>query len=172
MSTTGSHQVKRKWERNDNSGITGQLSLLHGTVMSSCQERPKSANPQRRLRTATHKVTLPRRNSDSSQTQVPSQRINRMEIQPEEPEPQEETDPISTRLVNGRTALHPTASCDSMLMFECVQKASALRVLAKTWDRQRDVAAVTSEMTQSEASAAPAYRKSSPPPRKLRPLNR
>ena len=157
---------------NNNSGITGQLSLSHGAAMSSCQERPKSANPQRRLRTATQKGTLPRRNSDSSQPQVMTELINRLEIQLEEPEPQQETDPVSALFPTGKTTQHPLASCDSMLTFECVQKASALRVLAKTWDRQRDVAAVTSEGTPSEASLPSPLRKSSPPPRKLRPLNR
>ena len=132
--------------------------------MSSCQERPKSANPQRRLRTPGHKVTQQRRNSDSS---------NRMETQPEEPEPEEpEPEEETSAAISAPGGGRRATLLSNALTFECVQKASALRVLAKTWDRQRDVAAVASEQTPSEASPAPPHRRSSPPPRKLRPLNR
>ncbi len=88
----------------------------------------------------------------------------------------------------------PSTYYDSLLTFECIQKASALRVLAKTLDRQRNVAVTAAPPPSASAAAAasaslgvgvgvaPASAESAPqvlfrkmvppPPRKLQPIQR
>ena len=147
------------------------------------RERPKSANPNRRLRTATHKVTDPR---IVAQPETISDDLERLDIDREDYNqcpvsqisPSSSTDAVSeanrtTRRYSVAT-VRPAAAYDSLLTFECIQKASALRVLAKTLDRQRDVAATQTDPPASGngETAEMAYRKTTPPPRKLRPIQR
>lgn len=92
------------------------------------------------------------------------------------------TSSASTARPTTSSATRNQPSYDSLVAFECMQKASALRVLAKTLDRQRDVSmasgsnAGTNESVDIAASELlPGYRKtsnSSSVPRKLRPLGR
>lgn len=162
----------------------------HSTMASSELRRPKSANPNRRLRTATHKVTDPR-------------------VRPEQPSATPDVQPCSDEFSSYMTEHCPlsvwtnsdssllediddfqepigqrssgvpkqrrtpspisSSTYDSLMTFECIQKASALRVLAKTLDRQRDVLQQASGGGHAESSDS---RRTTPPPRKLRPLGR
>lgn len=170
-------------------------------MASSEVRRPKSANPNRRLRTATHKVTGPRTRPDLSLYQQQSSSFDSVEdpcfLDPQVPCPSPlETEPnghhanCTRRLSAGvlqqqQQQQTPSPTYDSMMTFECIQKASALRVLAKTLDRQRDVMQAStgnpnapivldpaSLTTGSSSPTELPYRKLSTPPRKLRPLER
>lgn len=174
-------------------------------MASSELRRPKSANPNRRLRTATHKVTDPR-----TRPEQPSL-VSDQSYQQEESTYLAETCPLSvwtglepldideavvlspTEPASGgigrrnggakplqRQTPSPTSTYDSLMTFECAQKASALRVLAKTLDRQRDVMQASNNGNSNPVSATAATgepdssssRKTTTPPRKLRPLGR
>ncbi|KZS16187.1 Uncharacterized protein APZ42_018117 [Daphnia magna] len=166
----------------------------HRSRMASSElRRPKSANPNRRLRTATHKVTDPRvrpeqpsANPDvqsspdefsnyvsescplSVWTNSDSSLLENIDDFHEPIGPQQQR---SSGVSKQRRTPSPTSSptFDSLMTFECIQKASALRVLAKTLDRQRDVLQQASVGSHGETTDS---RKTTPPPRKLRPLGR
>ena len=159
-------------------------------VMSG-QERPKSANPNRRLRTAKHHQLVmasvggtlsrvdmnPEEIAEEEQVLEPAVRTDSRIDDSEDKSVRVASAAFSRRLAASQIPPPPpTQACDSMLTFECVQKASALRVLAKTWDRQRDVAATRISDASASASAdrvgSVANLKGAPPPRKLRPLSR
>ena len=153
-------------------------------MASSELRRPKSANPNRRLRTATHKVTDPRIRPDQPvvlDSPQDSSYLNEscpLTVWASEPL---DIDDISAPSESGgvgrrsgskplqRQTPSPTSNYDSLMTFECVQKASALRVLAKTLDRQRDVMQASGTGGNSSAGDSDS-RKTTPPPRKLRPL--
>lgn len=154
-------------------------------MASSELRRPKSANPNRRLRTATHKVTDPRTRPE--QPLVSDQVPELSETCPlsvwgaSEPLDIDEAvlNPTEPGGVSRRSGVKPlqrqtpsptTSTYDSLMTFECAQKASALRVLAKTLDRQRDVMQASSN--SGSAGESDSSRKTTTPPRKLRPLGR
>ena len=119
--------------------------------------RPKSANPNRRA--ASYRVTESRhRTSSTDQTYQSQHSIDECPARPTTPE-------------KSTPAIPPPS-------YEHLQKASALRVLQKTIQRERDV--VHQSTTNSSPSAEPGdaipeqqlFRKATPPPRKLRPLGR
>jgi hypothetical protein len=152
-------------------------------MASSEHRRPKSANPNRRLRTATHKVTDPRvRPGDpppsTSERDEEFSHFNAAESVWNADNSLDDIidEPSAARpsAVNKqRQTPSPTSAAsttyDSLMTFECIQKASALRVLAKTLDRQRDVLQQASGSTAGESADS---RKTTTPPRKLRPLGR
>lgn len=119
--------------------------------------RPKSANPNRRA--ASYRVTEARhRTSSTDQTYQTQQSIDECPARPTTPE---------------KSTLPPPPS------YENLQKASALRVLQKTIQRERDVVHQSTNNSPSaelgEAAVIPEqqlFRKATPPPRKLRPLGR
>lgn len=150
-------------------------------MASSELRRPKSANPNRRLRTATHKVTDPRtRPEQSDQTTVELSETCPLSVWGEPLEIDEAVlNPTEPGGVSRRSGIKPlqrqtpsptTSTYDSLMTFECAQKASALRVLAKTLDRQRDVMQASSN--SGSAGESDSSRKTTTPPRKLRPLGR
>jgi hypothetical protein len=161
-------------------------------MASSELRRPKSANPNRRLRTATHKVTDPRVRPDPLPTADREEEFNYNlnescplsvwntpdSLEDIDEPPGQNRSSASTASKQQRQTPSPTSSSstyDSLMTFECIQKASALRVLAKTLDRQRDVLQQSSGANGSNTpgeSATNDSRKTTPPPRKLRPLGR
>ena len=156
------------------------LQLCCWRMASSELRRPKSANPNRRLRTATHKVTDPRIRPEQQQpTADESTEQSPLSVWTEPLDIDDAVaEPVSRR--SGAKPLQrqtpsPTSNYDSLMTFECIQKASALRVLAKTLDRQRDVMQSSSTGGNPAASESSDSRKTTPPPvgpRKLRPLGR
>ena len=125
--------------------------------------RPKSANPNRRMKTAHH----------------PHQQVSEFVADsPEESSPSRlSVDQLSD--IDETSAKPSLPTYDSLMTFECAQKASALRVLAKTLDRQRDVMQASHNTTATSPSNPSGESDSSSRktvhvnhPRKLRPLGR
>ena len=156
-------------------------------MASSDHRRPKSANPNRRLRTATHKVNDPRvRPGPSDREEEFNYNLNEscpltVWNTPDSLDDIEEPHQLnrSSASKQQRHTPSPTSSSstyDSLMTFECIQKASALRVLAKTLDRQRDVLQQAGGTGNGSSTAGESgtndSRKTTPPPRKLRPLGR
>lgn len=151
--------------------------------MASELRRPKSANPNRRLRTATATIReQPAVVADQPQHQQDEFLTEQCPLSVwATSDPLDIDDAVTAAEPGGvsrrsgakplqRQTPSPTSNYDSLMTFECIQKASALRVLAKTLDRQRDVMQASS--TGSPGEGASDSRKSTPPPRKLRPLGR
>ncbi|EFX82938.1 hypothetical protein DAPPUDRAFT_100812 [Daphnia pulex] len=159
-------------------------------MASSELRRPKSANPNRRLRTATHKVTDPRvrpeqpaaeRGEESSEYHNLNESLsvwtNDSLLEEVDPGQQQQRPSAASGSKQQRTPSPTSSTYDSLMTFECIQKASALRVLAKTLDRQRDVLQQASSSSGGNGSSTATgdsadSRKTTPPPRKLRPLGR
>ena len=142
----------------------------------SLQDRPKSAK-NRRLRTATHKVTDPRfatgRTATVREEESISDDFQNLDIDDElqsvvVPPPAAAEVEVRKTSPASVTSSASSSTYDSLMTFEGVQKASALRVLAKTLDRQRDVAATK---ITDDGVVDVSYRKTAvAAPRKLRPL--
>lgn len=159
-------------------------------MASSELRRPKSANPNRRLRTATHKVTDPRVRPEqpAAEREESSEYHNLNEslsvwtndslLEEVDPGQQQQRPSAASGSKQQRTPSPTSSTYDSLMTFECIQKASALRVLAKTLDRQRDVLQQASSSSSGGNGSSTATgdsadsRKTTPPPRKLRPLGR
>lgn len=136
------------------------------TTSSTQRARPQSANPSRRTRTASsihhhhhhhHKSADLEEHPPSAPAGTPEEDLNR---------------PITNQVVVPNVnKLSSPPPYDSLVTFECIQKASALRVLAKTLDRQRDVSSINQNSSES-SDVEQHHRSSTAQPRKLRPLAR
>lgn len=140
--------------------------MASSSTSSTQRARPQSANPSRRTRTASsihhhhHKSADLEEHPITAPATTPEEDLNR---------------PITNQVVVPNiTKISSPPPYDSLVTFECIQKASALRVLAKTLDRQRDVSSnqnaieSSSEVEHHQSS----HRSSTAQPRKLRPLAR
>ena len=139
--------------------------MASSSTSSTQRARPQSANPSRRTRTASsihhhHKSADLEEHPITAPATTPEEDLNR---------------PITNNqvVVPNITKISSPPPYDSLVTFECIQKASALRVLAKTLDRQRDVSSnQNATESSSEVEHQTSHRSSTAQPRKLRPLAR
>lgn len=124
---------------------------------TAINRRPKSANPNRRA--ASYRVSESRNRQGSTEHSYQTQQsIDECPARPTTPE---------------KTSVPPPS-------YEHIQKASALRVLHKTIQRERDVVHQSTNSNPTESDEIPEvhqqqqqlFRKATPPPRRLRPLGR
>jgi len=134
--------------------------MASSSTSSTQRARPQSANPSRRTRTASS-IHHHHKSADLEEHPITAPATT--------PEEDAVNKPITNNqvVVPNITKISSPTPYDSLVTFECIQKASALRVLAKTLDRQRDVSSSNQNATESSSSEVEHHRSSTAQPRNV-----